>query len=351
VDADTLYQTSVKIIKENQHSSGGFVACPTFPTYNYSWFRDGAYIAYAMDIASEHKSSSSFHTWAIDNILKRETEINKVLNGNLDQYDKVLHTRYTLDGDDGEEEWENFQLDGFGSWLWSFQQHLEITGKPVTDEMKRAVRLISNYLIILWTFPCYDCWEEFRDEKHIYTIASIYGGLQSAEKITGDNFSEVCRNIKNWIITEGVISGVLCKYQGSGEIDASLLGVYFPNNVLNISDPVINRTIERIQSELYKTGGLHRYKLDTYYGGGIWILLTAWLGIWYLDNGERTKAVDVLTWICSKADLNGQLAEQYSDSLNDESYLPFWNNKWGKSADPLLWSHAMYIILYKQIYP
>lgn len=345
-----LYRISIEIIKEYQHASGGYIACPAFPIYNYSWFRDSSYIAFSMDIAGEYESSARFHAWAVENINKRESQINTMAGGNLDNFEEVLHTRYTLDGEAGAEEWENFQLDGFGSWLWSFQQHLALSGKPISDDMKRAVRLVSSYLLTLWNMPCYDCWEENKDEKHVYTIACIYGGLRSAEKLIGADYSEECRKIKDWIMSEGVVSGSLCKYQGTDVIDSSLLGVYFPNRVLDITDPVMNRTVERIQSELYKGGGLHRYKQDTYYGGGIWILLTAWLGIWYFDKGDRGKAGEILSWICSKADEKGQLAEQYIDSLNDVSYLSIWNKKWGRSAKPLLWSHAMYIILYKRLY-
>jgi GH15 family glucan-1,4-alpha-glucosidase len=112
----------------------------------------------------------------------------------------------------------------------------------------------------------------------------------------------------------------------------------------------MRRTVERIQRELYKEGGVHRYTGDTYYGGGIWILLTAWLGIWLVDDGKRPEAEKILDWISSKADRDGQLAEQYTESLNDPSFLSYWNDKWGASAKPLLWSHAMYIILYKKLY-
>lgn len=37
---------------------------------------------------------------------------------------EILHTRYRLDGTDGEPgNWPNFQLDGFGTWLWALNEH------------------------------------------------------------------------------------------------------------------------------------------------------------------------------------------------------------------------------------
>lgn len=349
---EDLYQKSIDIIIKNQNLTGAYVACPTFPTYNYSWFRDGSYIAYAMDLVGEYDSSAQFHSWAVDNINKRETQIRLLIKGNLNNYEEVLHTRYHLDGDAGIGYWENFQLDGFGVWLWSLYEHIHLSGRKLTKEMEKAIELVSGYLSMLWQEPCYDCWEENRNEKHIYTISCIYGGLKASDLLSGSNsFSGIVRKIKNLILKEGVINGSLCKYLGNGAIDSSLLGVHFPNNVLTTRDPIMRKTVKRIQSELYKAGGIHRYRADTYYGGGIWILLTAWLGIWLVGDGKPKEAKEILDWILSKADTEGQLAEQYDDSLNDTSYLPVWNGKWGASAKPLLWSHAMYIILYRKLNP
>jgi len=349
MNKEQLYERSLEVIKAGQHKSGGYVACPNFPTYNYCWFRDSSYIAYAMDISGEFESSNAFHTWAVENILKRESEINNFLSGKNDNYQEILHTRYTLTGEEGSEQWENFQLDSFGIWLWSLSEHLEISGKSCTDEMTRAVILVSSYLAALWQKPCYDCWEENKDKHHVYTMATIYNGLQSAEKLIERDYSDLCSDIKKRIETEGSMDNHLSKYEGADTVDASLLGVYFPGKVFDIHEPLMKNTIKKIQTDLLRSGGLHRYKLDTYYGGGIWPLLTAWLGICLVDGGDVERGEDILNWIISKADDSGNLAEQYTDSLNDDTYFPKWIEKWGQSAVPLLWTHAMYIILYYKL--
>jgi GH15 family glucan-1,4-alpha-glucosidase len=205
---------------------------------------------------------------------------------------------------------------------------------------------------MLWQKPCYDCWEENRNEMHIYTLSCIYRGLKSSDSLLASNtFANTTSQIKKWILEEGVISGSLCKFKGNGAIDSSLLGVHFPNDVFGNKEAIMRKTVDRIHSELYKAGGLHRYAEDSYYGGGIWILLTAWLGIWFFDDGNPQAAEEILDWIGIKADKDGHLAEQYADSLNNSTFLPIWNKKWGESANPLLWSHAMYIILHKKLYP
>ena len=56
-----LFQRSVEIILQNQSATGAYLASPNFDTYRYCWFRDGAFIAYAMNLAGEHESAQRFH--------------------------------------------------------------------------------------------------------------------------------------------------------------------------------------------------------------------------------------------------------------------------------------------------
>ncbi len=121
-----LYQRSIEIILENQSASGAYVASPNFPTYRYCWFRDGSFIAYSMDLAGKHESAACFHDWAARAINRRRDVVRRkpgrVLRGSTGvlRDTDVLHTRLTLEGEDGAEVgWGNFQLDGFCTWLWA----------------------------------------------------------------------------------------------------------------------------------------------------------------------------------------------------------------------------------------
>ena len=120
----SLFQRSIEIIQVNQGPSGAYVASPNFPTYGYCWFRDGSFIAYAMDLAGQRESSARFHAWAADAVNARadlaRRAVVKARRGESLTGADVLHTRYTLDGQDATGEvWPNFQLDGFGTWLES----------------------------------------------------------------------------------------------------------------------------------------------------------------------------------------------------------------------------------------
>ena len=72
---EDLCRHSIEVILGNQSKTGAYIACPTFPTYQYSWFRDGAYIAFAMALFGEHESSARFHEWAAEVVNKRESVV------------------------------------------------------------------------------------------------------------------------------------------------------------------------------------------------------------------------------------------------------------------------------------
>lgn len=346
-----LVTHSIALIRANQAPSGAYVACPTFPTYQYCWFRDGAYIAYAMDVVGAHDSAARFYHWATTMIVQRAAQIERAIaaapSGKPAVQD-LLDTRYTLDGAPGDDTtWTNFQLDGFGTLLWGLAQHLELCHQPPPDGWRPAVDLLARYLAALWQEPCYDCWEEFAGHIHTSTLAALYGGLQVATRLLGDPQPErVAARIKDFVLRNCIHNGALVKFVGSTAVDANLLHVATPYRLLSPDDPRMYVTVERIEAELrHNGGGLHRYADDSYYGGGEWVLLTAYLGWYYLDRGEPERAQPLLKWIERQADAAGLLPEQVADNLNHSTMLDEWEQRWGRSACPLLWSHAAYLTL------
>jgi GH15 family glucan-1,4-alpha-glucosidase len=168
--------------------------------------------------------------------------------------------------------------------------------------------------------------------------------------------------VKEFTLNYGVTRGRLAKHIRPGQsnepprpdsesgVDASLIGISIPYNMLAPEDPIMQATVQAIETDLHcPAGGVYRYKADVFYGGGEWLLLTAWLGWYYATVGKIERAKTLCRWIESQADVNGALAEQVSDHLlASEHYLP-WLDKWGPVAKPLTWSHAMYIILVNAI--
>jgi GH15 family glucan-1,4-alpha-glucosidase len=350
---DSLLRKSISIILENQAPGGAYVASPNFPAYHYCWFRDGAFIAYAMDRMGEYESARLFHTWAAARINERGQVVNQaILKFKSHQpltHADYLFTRFKLNGSEGlEEDWPNFQLDGFGTWLWSLNEHIRLSKQTLTGDLLNAAGLAADYLEALWTSPCFDCWEEFPEQVHPYTLAAIFGGLQAHTALSGRDHSETLAAIRALIVEKWVFNGHFVKFSGKPEVDASLIGLCTPYRVFEPDHPLMAATIEQIEAALTRAGGVHRYRSDTYYGGGEWILLSAWLGWYFAEIGEESslsKARKQLEWVESQFQEEG-LPEQVPANLNDPAYFPVWVERWGRIALPLLWSHASYIILW-----
>jgi len=349
----SLSKRSIKIILQNQNPSGAYPACTNFPTYRYSWFRDGSYTAYAMDLVGEHESAASFHHWVARTVNTNaevvERAMYKASRGEELEPSDILHTRYEVDGSYGTDEWPNFQLDGFGTWLWALGEHTRLSPDILSDDVLTAVRLVADYLSALWRRPCSDCWEEFPDEVHTYTLGAIYAGLRASASLVDQSYDAEKEKVRSFINENCVQDGRFVKYVGRADVDASLLGLAVPYGVVTPNDAIMLATVEKIEASLRMGGGVHRYAADTFYGGGEWVLLTAWLGWYYTRAGEVEKARELMKWVEAQADGNEWLPEQVPESLNDVTYYEPWRERWGDIATPLLWSHANYLILYNNL--
>lgn len=374
-----LFQHSINVILENQHSEGAYVACPTFATYHFCWLRDGSFVAYAMDKVEQHASAEAFYRWVGRSITRYAGKVD-VLESVLQKGEKpdhraILNTRFTLEGleeersDDGE--WGNFQVDGYGSWLWGLAEHVKMTGdSSLLFDLVEPIKVSVRYLQLVWQLPNYDCWEEHPEYLHPYSLASIYGGLAAIAEFDSvpelaecaSDARELAGEVKRFLANFAIHDGRFIKHLTPAQkgqpakpvlqsgVDASLLGLAIPYAVFDLNDPAVVATIQVIEKDLHlPDGGVYRYKEDVYYGGGEWILLAAWLGWYYVLTGKKTQARQMLKWIESSVAQNGDLAEQVSGRLLAPSQYKSWVEKWGLVASPLLWSHAMVIILQKAI--
>lgn len=355
------------VILHNQQPSGAYLACPTMPDYRFSWFRDGAFIAYALTLdgdagqigyagsmAAQWESAQAFHDWCASTINRRADAIERTItraynNDPLEPAD-LLNTRYKPDGTAGPDDWPEFQLDGLGTWLWSLAELVpRMRLEPLPVPWENAVRLVARYLAALWQVPCYDCWEERGDDLHVSTLAAIYAGLQAAEGLVPVlDFRAERAALRAFVLEQGLTpTGELAKSIGIDMVDANLLGVAVPHGLLAPDDPIMVRTVARIERELHPPGsGIHRHLDDVYYGGGAWVLLALWLAWYYVAAGEPEKARALLRWSAEQADADGNLPEQVVPPMLAPHHYAPWVAQRGPIANPLLWTHAMYLIVH-----
>ena len=350
-----LADTSLEIIVSLQDASGAYPASPSFSAYRgYSWFRDGAFIADGVSAYGAADSATRFFDWCSGILLSREEQIDRVVAaaaaGSPVSDIEMLPTRFTFAGDSGADDWWDFQLDGYGTWLWAVAAHAERHGLQLENWL-RAIELTVDYLVSSWNRPCFDWWEEHTDEVHVSTLGCVLAGLSAIAK-SGvlDNDRQVrvyttVKAIEALVAAQGTPDGHLSKWLGSNEVDASLLSLVGLMGVVPASGAVGSATIAAIDEQLNVGGGVHRYSRDTFYGGGQWPLLSCMLGLAFAAQGDSSRALAQLRWVAGTATEVGELPEQVPLHLLDSGMRQEWVDRWGSVATPLLWSHAMYLRL------
>jgi GH15 family glucan-1,4-alpha-glucosidase len=353
-----LAEKSKQIIRLNQHPSGSYIACPLFANYAYCWLRDGTFTAYAMDAAGEHDSADMFYQWAHRILIGKREQVDRLIekkrNGQDIRPNEFLNARFHLDGRDDDAEWGHFQLDGYGTLLWGMAEHARRTGdESFLDRHKESIEIAANYLIHFWNHPCFDCWEENQGGLHPSSLACLYGGLRACgQKLNHNEWLSAAEQIRSFVLKHGASNGKFVKSLhadasvANHAVDASLMWLAVPFGLVPLDDPLMQSTLKEIERHLCNECGIHRYPEDTYYGGGQWPLLTAWYGWLKATEGDAAEARRCLAWIADQADAEGRLTEQVRASLLNEAKLNEWLSALGTPATPLLWSHAMYLVLY-----
>ncbi|GLU88573.1 glycoside hydrolase family 15 protein [Agromyces sp. NBRC 114283] len=352
-----LADTSAELIASLQDAGGAYPASPTFSAYaGYSWFRDGAFIADGMSAAGRAESAERFFDWCAGVLEARADRIAEIVAaaeaGAPVPDAEMLATRFTFDGREGDDEWWDFQLDGYGTWLWALGEHVRRHGADAS-RWRRAIELSVDYLIASWDRPCFDWWEEHAQHVHVSTLGCIAAGLRESlalgvldpARSAAAAAAERSALARIGAAGEGVVDGHLAKWLGSDTVDASLGAVVGLLDVVAAGSPLGAATIERLEQELTVGDGVHRYLDDTFYGGGQWPLLSCFLGIAHARAGDVERARELLVWAASTADADGAMPEQVGQHLLAPERVAEWVERWGPVAQPLLWSHAMLLRL------
>jgi GH15 family glucan-1,4-alpha-glucosidase len=374
---EQIIRKSIDIILAGQDSTGSFPASTEFPGFHYSWLRDGTFIAYGMLVSGHPESMKKFLQWEnraispLEHIVEKVEE--RVSRGEKLKSREILPARYTMEGkieekkkkgyffatvftnvyatEEGTDtggEWNLFQVDSYGIWMWGLAQYLEKTGDlALLEECKKAVELSVRYLKCTWNMKCYDSWEEYGAYQHPSTLGCVAGGLIAINKfLKHRDIDELIEKIKEKILSLQLPDGTLPKYAGTTSTDSSLIWIGQPYKVFPVDHPLVQKTAARVREKLLVNGGVKRYLEDVYYGGGKWIVQTCWLGWFDVLAGNLDEAKQLLEWSEEHSTENLLFPEQVLEDLNFPEHADVWKkNNWANSPTPLLWAHAMYLIL------
>lgn len=349
---DPLARRSLEVLQAGQAPSGAFVASPAFDVYRYAWLRDGAFCAHALDLVGEREAAARWHDWVSTSIEAHRPSIEavtrRVADGETPPPSAMPPARYTLDGalePLDEDPWPNFQIDGYGMWLWSLEEHL--SPAPLPERLAPTVELVAAYLRQTWKLKCFNCWEEFDGGVHASTLAAVLRGLEAAGRLLDDEqWTAEAERIRVFMLDRLVHGARFRRGADDGRLDGSLLWLGVPFGVLPLDDPRIETTVEAVRRDLTgPEGGIYRYRGDTYFGGGEWLLLTSSLA-WHDALTGNTKGFErSRAWVRAQARPNGDLPEQVTTFAQESEMIDPWQSRWGPVATPLLWSHAMYLIM------
>lgn len=350
-----LAESSVHLILGLQDASGAYPASPTFSAYRgYCWFRDGSFIADGMSAAGAVESANRFFDWCARILVSRREQVTRIVEraalGDPVADLEMLPTRFTLDGGDGADDWWDFQLDGYGTWLWAVAEHSARHGLDLR-RWSDGIALTVDYLVSSWERPCFDWWEENPTQVHVSTLGCIAAGLRAAVDSGALDPDQVVRanaaatGAVQLILDRGTSNGHLTKWLGASTIDASLISVLYPLAVVDPTSELGQSTIAAVDEQLNADGGVHRYLEDTFYGGGQWPLLSCMLGLAFSASGQSEQAARQLRWAAATAGETGAMPEQVGLHLLDHAMTAEWVERWGPIANPLLWTHAMYVRL------
>ncbi|MBU4337018.1 MAG: glycoside hydrolase family 15 [Actinobacteria bacterium] len=354
-----LAGTSIEVITGHQQPSGAYPASPEFSAYRgFCWFRDGSFIADGASAAGAAESADRFFDWCASTLERHADRIGAVVAQTLDGHpvpdEDMLPTRFRFDGSIADDDWWDFQLDGFGTWLWAVVEHARRHGRDL-GRWATAIGLSVDYLTVSWQRPCFDWWEEHSEQVHVSTLGCIGAGL---EAVLGagvlDGFRTgaarlAAAQIRSLVLERGVADGHLTKWFGRTDPDASLSALVGPMGWLDPADPLAVGTVRAVRSTLAVDGGVHRFADDVFYGGGRWPLLSCLLGQGLLATGDRVGARAMLDWAASTATADGLLPEQVAGHLLAPDRRAEWVERWGEVATPLLWSHGQYLRLWHDL--
>jgi GH15 family glucan-1,4-alpha-glucosidase len=351
--ADGSFRASLASLRSHQSENGAFIASPDFGEYQYCWLRDASFVAYALDRGGEHEASARYHAWVdrtigsagigprIDEAIAHRLAGGQLVPGEMPP------ARFSLTGEVVADDWPNFQIDGYGTWLWSLSEHLALSGRlSLPPEWRDTVARTARYISTFAFDPCFDVWEENGGDVHTCTLASVTAGLAAASAMLDDPaFAVRARSVDERIRNCTTEDGHFRKSDSRAEVDGSLLWLGPVFEIAAPDNPAMVATVSAIEAALTVDGGVRRYAGDTYFGGGTWPVLTCSLGWYYVRAGRLAGAQDCLEWTRGHIDERGRLAEQFGGDERDPVHYREWVERWGHPARDLLWSHAMYVVL------
>ncbi len=367
-----LYKRSILIVRTQFDNDGAILAANDSDVtqratdhYSYLWTRDGAFVAYALDLAGYPFFTRRFFEFCAQIV----------------HTDGYFMQKYNADGtvaSGWHAAWDVFakkklvpiQEDETALVLWALWSHYD-KYREIEFIRKLYHPLITKCADFMLDFrdeelklpkPSWNLWEDRRG-IHTFTCASVVGGLRAAAKFA-NLFAENERSRKYENAANEIVEAMrrhLCSaelgrflrsvqlngdgfYEADTGIDASLFGTFY-FGAFDAEDKLVKNTMRAIEEKLWidtKIGGIARFENDSYMRvsddspSNAWFICTLWLADYRIavakSKADLKGALEILEWTTKNALPSGVLAEQVH---------PFDGSP--VSVSPLTWSHSTFV--------
>lgn len=311
--------------------------------YSYCWPRDAVFVSKALDILNMTEITDKFYE-----VFSKQTQSE---NGMWEQ-------RFYTDGKFAPS-W-GYQIDETASIVFGVYSHYyKKQDKQIlinTLEMnEKAVKFLQQYIDyvcegkssgkeIFTKNESYDLWE-MNEGIHLYSLSAIYAAfnvMQTIYKIIEqklgniEKLEEYKTKIKKYCMENlyNKETKVLKRNTRDDVMDISMLGAITPFRMLDVNQPEVVNTIEKMEMTLQTyTKGYLRFEHDNYMGGNNpWVIATLWKMLYDIKKNDTIKVQNAMEFILNTATEHGFLSEQVDNSAMKANWVI-----------GLAWSHAMFI--------
>lgn len=336
-------------------------------TYNYTWPRDGAFCAMALDRAGDFNIARKFFEFCNDVItdegyLMHKYRPDKALGSSWHPWVRNDKVQLPIQEDET-------ALVLVALWKhYALSRDLEFIEKIFNTFIRKAAGFMVKYRDPKTGLPSpsYDLWEE-KFGIHTFTAATVYSALQAAARFAQvlgktdlrDEYQIAARGIKEAILNylyddrSGLFyKGLQMEKDGTLTPDrtvdmSSVFGIY-AFDVLSPNDKKVRQAVEKtIEIISIKTpvGGIARYEHDDYHRQGVsgpvpgnpWFITTLWYAQYQVKIAQKEEDLsgvkEILSWAVKHGLSSGVMSEQIHPHTGEQV-----------SVAPLTWSHAEFVL-------
>jgi GH15 family glucan-1,4-alpha-glucosidase len=298
--------------------------------YRYCWLRDATFSLLALLGAGYHDEAVQWRDWLLRAVAGEPNQL-QIMYGVAGERRLPELTLDWLPGYEGSvpvrcgnEAATQYQIDVYGE-VFDALYHGASADLPAHDQAWPLQLALMDFLESGWKKPDEGIWE-VRGQRRNFTHSKVMAwvaadrAVRSVEQLGGDGPVDSWRalrsDIKRWVLENGVDErGVFVEYDGSHEVDASLLMVplvgFLPPN-----DERVVRTVETIDRELSVDGFVNRYRhreeLDGLPPGeGAFLLCSFWMVQALAMMGRKQEAAARFEKLLALRNDVGLLSEEY----------------------------------------